>query len=226
MYRSWPCPMPDGTLGEEMLLAFDRTRDVRILIIPPLFEEANKFRHQTFEFMRILDERCIDCMLPDLPGCNESLAPQAGQTLGSWRKAVAAAASHVNATHAIGIRSGCWLMPPDLPGWSYAPVEPARILKGLVRARMIASREVGIEETSESILDNGRSVGLEMGGWHLGAELVREFEAALIAPTPDHIMIEHSEIGGKPLWLSAENTCDLAQAKALADRIGADLETV
>ena len=117
MYATWPCPLPNGRMGEEMVLGFDAARAQRLLVIPPLFDEANKFRHQIFEIMRRIDTREVDCFLPDLPGCNESTADLMQQTLGQWRAAVAAAATHFRATHVLAIRSGGWLVPGDSPGW-------------------------------------------------------------------------------------------------------------
>ena len=30
MYVTWPCPLPDGTSGEEMVLCFDKARELRL----------------------------------------------------------------------------------------------------------------------------------------------------------------------------------------------------
>ena len=51
-----------------------------------MFDEANKLRHFTIELMRRLDTAGIDTFLPDLPGCNESLAPLEAQT--GWQRSV------------------------------------------------------------------------------------------------------------------------------------------
>ena len=145
-------------MGEEMVLGFDAARAQRLLVIPPLFDEANKFRHQIFEIMRRIDTREVDCFLPDLPGCNESTADLTQQTLGQWRAAVAAAAAHFRATHVLAIRSGGWLVPGDIPGWLYAPVKPRQVLRSLLRARIIAAREAGRDETSDGLLEVTRAV--------------------------------------------------------------------
>lgn len=216
MYKGWPCPRPVGGMGEEMALAFDQNRSLRLLVIPPLFEEANKFRHQLFEIMRRMDLRGVDCFLPDLPGCNESTAPVRYQTLAGWRAATEAASNHFRATHILAIRSGAWLAPQILPGWLYAPAKPKQVLRSLIRARTLASKEAGREETGETLLDMARSEGIELAGWELDARLVRELEQAEFAPGPDHVIIEQADIGGKPLWLRAENDDDPEQADALA----------
>ena len=50
MIAAWTAP--DG--GEEYAVAFDRGRARRVLVLPALFDEANKLRHFTVEVMRRL----------------------------------------------------------------------------------------------------------------------------------------------------------------------------
>jgi hypothetical protein len=223
MYTSWPCPTPNGGTVDEMALAFNGKRDARVLVIPPLFDEANKFRHQLLEIMSRLDGRDIDTVCPDLPGCNESLASHSSQTLAGWRRSAAAAAQHFGATHVFAIRSGCWLAPDDLPGWLFAPNRPAQVLRGMLRARTLAAREVGLQETAEGLLEAGRVSGLTLAGWDLGADLIAELESAEFAAHASHRVVEQAEIGGKPLWLRAENDFDPEQADALASLICAEI---
>jgi hypothetical protein len=82
---TWNIMGPEGTTTEELLVAFDRGRTRRLLVCPAWFDEANKLRRFTVEVMRRLDNAGIDSFLPDLPGCNDSLAPAALQTLPGWR---------------------------------------------------------------------------------------------------------------------------------------------
>jgi hypothetical protein len=223
MYTSWPCPTPAGGTGEEMALAFGRQRPSRVLVIPPLFDEANRFRHQILEIMIRLDDRDIDAICPDLPGCNESLAPHADQTLAGWCNAAAAAAEHFGATHVLAIRSGCWLAPEHLPGWLYAPAKPQQVLRAMLRARTIAAREAGRQETADRLLESGQQAGLVLGGWGLGPQLVAELASTTFVPNELSIVVEHEELGGKPLWLRAENDSDPEQAEALAALVAVGL---
>ena len=101
MIAAWPSPS-----GDEYAIAFDRGRAERLLVLPALFDEANKTRHLLIETMRRLDGAGVDGFLPDLPGCNESAAPLATQTLHSWRDAAQAAAAHFAATHVLTVRAG------------------------------------------------------------------------------------------------------------------------
>jgi hypothetical protein len=207
---SWG-PAPDG---EEYALAFDRGRERRVFVLPALFDEANKLRHFTVEVMRRLDAAGIDSFLPDLPGCNESRAPLDAQTLTGWREAAEAAAGHFGATHALTIRGGC-LCAPELPAWRYAPATGASILRAMLRARVIASKEAGIEETRDGLLALGRELGLELAGYRLGAAMIGELEIAEPSGGAALANIAQAELGGPGLWLRAEPDHDPAQADAL-----------
>jgi hypothetical protein len=210
----WPCPTPDGERHDELALVFDGGREHRLLVLPAWFDEANKLRRQTLEVMRRLDLAGIDSMLPDLPGCNESEMPLAVQTLEGWRAAAAAATGHFRATHVLTIRAGALLAPRDLPGWAYAPVDGKRMLRPMLRARTIASREAGRTERSEDLQVLAREHGMELGGWRLGAAMFRDLEAAAL----DHGLTEINQaaLGGSGLWLRAEPDEAPEQADALA----------
>lgn len=216
MISTWNIPAAAGGLpGEEQLLAFDRGRAVRLLVCPAWFDEANRMRRFTVEVMRRLDAGGIDSFLPDLPGCNESLAPTEDQTLAGWRSAMAEAARMLGATHVLAIRAGA-LIAPALPGWHYAPLAGARLLRAMLRARLVADREAGISGTSEHLLASGRSEGLTLGGWSIGAEMLRRLETAEPALAPGQCAIDQAQLGGPGLWLRAEPGEDAAQADALA----------
>ncbi len=136
MIASWPYPHADGKSADEYALVFDRSRDARLLILPPLFEEANKLRHLLVEVMRRLDGAGIGSFLPDLPGCNESLQPLAQQTLASWRGAGVAAVAHFRASHVLAVRASAILPPPPACRAGAMPrhQEPAPCARCCVRA--------------------------------------------------------------------------------------------
>ena len=216
MIAAWPCPD-----GEEYALVFDRSRARRLLVLPALFDEANKLRHFTVEVMRRLDAAGIDTFLPDLPGCNESLAPLEAQTLQGWREAAHAAAVHFGATHGLAIRGGALCAPPELPVWRYAPATGSSILRAMLRARVIANKEAGIDETREALLERSRESGLELAGYRLGAAIIRELELAEPSGGAALANIAQSDLGGAGLWLRAEPDHDPAQAQALAAIVAA-----
>ena len=217
MIFTWNSPgSADGTGAEEQVVGFDRQRSVRVLVLPAWFDEANKLRRFTIEVMRRLDRAGIDAMLPDLPGCNESLAPLAEQTLEGWRDAAAAAAEALGATHVLAIRAGALLAPEGLPGWHYAAQSGPNLLRGMIRARTIAARESGISESSEALLTLGRESGMTLGGWTIGPTMLRALESAEPALGPDQSEITQMMLGGPGLWLRAEPDEDAGQADALA----------
>ncbi len=221
MIATWQAPLSEGKSSEELLVSFDQGRDMRVLILPALFDEANKLRRLTIQLMHQLNSAGVDCFLPDLPGCNESLAPLNDRTLGSWQAAVIAAADQIKATHIFAIRAGALLAPVSLPGWSYAAQSGAKLLRGMIRARTIASREAGREEQSEQLMEIGRSKGLTLAGWTISAAMFRELEAAEPITTPSLTPVAQTDIPGAGLWLRAEPDHDAAQAEALASIIAA-----
>ncbi|MBO9516965.1 MAG: hypothetical protein J7493_02745 [Porphyrobacter sp.] len=202
----------DAHGGEETALVRDRARPLRLLIVPALFDEGNRLRRFTVEVMRRLDRAGIDTMLPDLPGTNESLLGLETQDAGLWREAMQAAARYFAVTHVLGLRGGC-LFTPDLPAFHYAPVKGAQILRGMLRARMLASREAGLEENRDSLTETARREGIMLAGYPFGAALFRELETLESAPAQ---VIAQDRIGGSGLWLRAEPDEDAAQADALA----------
>ncbi len=218
MITGWTTP--DGR--EEYALAFDRSRERRLLVLPAWFDESNKLRHQTVEVVRRLDVAGIDAFLPDLPGCNESESALAIQTLEGWRAAAQCGADHFRATHVFALRAGA-LLAPDLPGLLYAPVAGAQLLRGLLRARMIAAREAGRNESREDLLARGKREGIELGGHRLGAAMIASLEIAEEPNREGRRVIAQGEIGGGSPWLRAEPGFDPAQADALAASIVAHL---
>lgn len=216
MISTWTIPLAEGKTGEELLVSFDRTRTARVLVCPAWFDEANKLRRFTVEVMRRLDSAGIDSFLPDLPGCNDSLAQQAHQTLEGWQAGMQAAAEAVRATHVLAIRAGALLAPDHLPGWHYAPQSGPKLLRGMIRARTIAAREAGREEKAEALLVLGRLEGLVLGGWTLGAAMLRALETAEPALAEGQCEIAQAMVGGPGLWLRAEPDESAGQADALA----------
>ena len=208
---------PDG--AEEYAVTFDRSRSTRLLVLPALFDEGNKLRHFTIEVMRRLDTAGIDTFLPDLPGCNESLAPLEQQSLSRWRAAAAAAGTQFHASHGLSIRGGALCEPADMPCIRYATATGASLQRGLLRARLVSSKEAGVNEDRDTLLSEGRIRGLELAGFRIGAELFRELEQA--EPHSDPVLaVAQSDLGGASLWLRAEPSHSPEQADKLATIIG------
>ncbi|MFV0643112.1 MAG: hypothetical protein ACK5NN_01220 [Sphingomonadaceae bacterium] len=224
-YVHWNCPDIDGGINQEIALCFDRSRKNRLLILPALFDEANKMRRHSVELMRRLDLSGIDCFLPDLPGCNESLSPLRQQSLDSWKDAAGAAARHFAANRILTIRAGALLAPDGLSGWRQNPVSGRNILRSMLRAQVISARENGREVTTENLQQTGRNQGLDLAGWSIGPTMFAQLEAATPADNPLLIDIDQSLLGGSGLWLRAEPDEDPEQTDALAAIIAVSLES-
>lgn len=212
----YPCPLPGGAEASELALVFDRDRERRLLIAPALFDEANRMRRLSVEVMRRLDQAGIDSFLPDLPGCNESPQSLAEVELEDWRMALEAAARHFGASHVLALRGGALLVPPALPGWLHAPARGASLVKTLLRARVLAAREAGREESVDALLALGFEQGLDLAGYSLSGEMLRQLNEAVWTRRASLTLIEQETIGGGGLWLRAEPGEDPAQADALA----------
>jgi hypothetical protein len=216
---AWPCPAS----GEEYALAFDRGRRHRVLVLPAWFDESNKLRRFTADTMRRLDNGGIDSFLPDLPGCNESLASLEHQTLESWRAAADVAARHFSATHVLAIRAAALIVPHSLPGWRYGPVGGNTQLRTLLRAQVLSSRETGRAEDRDALLARGRQHGLDLAGHRLGAQMIAGLAEATLPAAARLRDIVQTELSGAALWLRAEPDHDPAQAERLAAIVSAEL---
>ena len=221
MNATWTCPGPAGAT-DELAVCFDRDRKHRVLIVPPLFEEMNRTRRFLVDTMRRLDIAGIDSFLPDLPGCNESTQPFEGQSLYAWRLAMAQAARHFRVTHVLAVRGGALIFPNALRGWVLEPVSGASVLRQLLRARIVSSREAGTTETTSSLLETGRNEGLELAGYRCGAALIAALESAVPVDEGQR-EIRQSALGGGGLWLRSEPGEDPRQADALAALIAAEV---
>ncbi len=213
---SYPCPLAGGAAASEYALIFDQSRDRRILIAPALFDEGHKLRRFTVEVMRRLDGAGIDSFLPDLPGLNESEQELAQIEPEDWRMALDAAARHFGATHVLGIRGGGLVLPDKLGGWHYAPVKGVSLRKTLLRARILVAREAGRDEQLDTLLEQGLALGLDLAGYSLSGEMLRQLGDLAPGKQSGISAIEHEMLSGGALWLRAEPDEDSAQADALA----------
>lgn len=122
--------------GEEAALTFQASGPVRLLVLQPLFEEANRTRHMIVSAMRRLAAAGIGTTLPDLPGMGESLTPLADVTFDAWRDAARAAATAFDATATLAFRGGALIDDAAAlaHGWRLTPENGARIVRDLERA--------------------------------------------------------------------------------------------
>lgn len=191
----------------------------RILIIPPLFDEANRCRRMLVQAMRGLADRGIDSVLIDLPGCHESPALLEVQSLSTWRAAVSAAAAQLGATHSAALRGGALIDvgAARLPHWRLAPAKGSGLLKTLIRTRIAGDREGGKTTYEAGLIEAAKAAPIELAGNLLGPAMVAELAQA--EPAAAHQLIERAlghDISGTPIWLRAEPQEDPALSKAIA----------
>ena len=223
MISTWPCPQADGSAHDELAVLSDRGRSWRLLILPALFDESNKLRRLTVDIMQRLDAAGVDSMLPDLPGCNESLHPLEQQTLSIWRAAAQAAANHFTATHVLTIRAGALLAPAGLPGWHYAPVSGSTVLRPLLRGARVHAREAGHDTTIANLQEQGRTQGIDLAGYSIGSTLFCDLEEAEFVQSPDAQIITQESLGEAGLWLRAEPDMSALQSESIAEIISKEM---
>lgn len=171
--------------------------------------------------MRALARQDIASILPDLPGCGESRAPLAGQSLSIWRGAIAAAAQEFGATHIFSVRGGCLIDDAArLPIMRLAPALGASILKAMVRARISGDKDAGIMTRAEGLERDVENGPILLAGHPIGAALWHDLSRALPADLPG--LVHDFRPGGDKswaLWLRAEPQYDAEIAAMLADEI-------
>jgi len=217
---------------DEYALSIAQGRDPRVLIVPPLFDEANRMRRVLVETMRRLDALGVDSLLPDLPGTNESLKPLPECDLATWRAALsAAAAAHGGFSHVAAFRGGALI--DHVAGaraiWRLAPVSGADLLRRMLRTKIAADREMGHEQDSAALLAEARRSGLALAGHALSAAMIQGLETArpeAVLPVRTVALqsggkAANALIPGSPLWLRAEPGDDPELAAAIARDIAA-----
>jgi hypothetical protein len=207
--------------GHEQCLCFgpdDAER--RILILPPLFDEMNRTRHTLVQAMRVLAVRSIASCLPDYPGCNESNAALAQQSINSWRGAIVSAANSFGVTHIFSVRGGGLLDDaPGLPVIRLASVKGASLVKILVRTQIASDKESGIPTTADGLAQQALSGTVTLAGNVLSAQLWSDLDSAL--PAQSHMISEMhlADVQGSALWLRAEPGYNADMSAALAEAL-------
>lgn len=182
----------------------------QILVLQPLFDEANRCRRTITLMMRALAGHGLGTTLPDLPGLGESLVRLDNIRLDDWHDAVSSHVQEIRPVAIAAFRGGALLdgVPGIEANWRFAPETGARIIRDLERTRLTSA-------SSESDL---------LGGHKLSPPFI---EALRTADLPAHerlrtVRLENDaadadlKLPGTPLWRRAEPGEDAALAKALA----------
>jgi hypothetical protein len=210
-----------GGLPEQLLCFGEENSARRLLIIPPLFDEMNRVRRVLVTAMRALGAQGVSCLLPDLPGTNESQAALSAQSLDSWKASMVAVAQRMKATHIASIRGGTLLdgLCPELPHWRLAPVSGGSLLKTMLRTRIAGDKEAGVTTSMDDLMLVAQSAPLALAGSQLGPSMVAQLVTAEPAPLPRLRSLTLGEgpdqLVGSALWLRTEPQDDPDMAMAL-----------
>lgn len=193
-----------------------------VLILPPLFEEANRLRRTLVLTMRALADAGIASLLPDLSGQNESLVATEAATLSLWSEEAAALATREAIALVASFRGSC-LIDGQIaaPHWRCAPVAGGSLLKAMLRSRIAADAENGVRSDSAQLLEQAQTAPLSLAGNLLSPQMIAELgnaEPCAVTPLRTVKIGSASEdaIAGTPLWLRAEPGEDGDMARALA----------
>lgn len=197
-----------------------------VLIVPPLFDEANRLRRTLVLAMRALAADGFAAVLPDLPGQNESLVSVDAADLTQWQDALAMVAEGIDGPVVVASVRGGTLIDHRAKAagwWRLAPVGGASLLRTMMRARVAADREAGIESSLDGLQEAAKSAPLLLAGNALSPAMVAQLGSAEAQPVDPlrTVGLGAGGIAGTPLWLRAEPGEDAAMASAIAADIAA-----
>jgi len=197
-----------------------------VLIVPPLFEEANRMRRTLVLAMRALAAEGFATLLPDLPGQNESLVSLVEVDLDRWQDELAEHAARIEGPVIVASVRGGALIDHRVQAaarWRLAPVGGASLLRTLLRARVSADREAGITSSLEALQDDAKTAPLLLAGNHLSPAMIAQLATSepQAVESLRSVALGADGITGTPLWLRAEPGEDAAMAGAIAADIAA-----
>lgn len=190
-------------------LQFGVQHPLQILVIEPLFEEANRCRRLIAQFMRALDTQGVGSAIATLPGCGESVTLIEGVAFADWTKAVADTVNFGGFQAIASFRGGALLESgASIPVWRFAPETGARMARDLERTRLAGTSNL-------------------YAGHRLSDTFLADLRAANPPPQSrlrtvrlDSDAAEaDAKIVGTPLWRRAEPDENPAMSHALAEDI-------
>ena len=210
----------DWAGGREAMLRFGPDSGPVVVAAMPLLEEWNRTRAFVVTLLRMLAERGIASVLPDLPGHGESLAPLAD--LDRLQDAMAAAARSVGRpTVALGVRSGALLdgRASHCARWHLAPTSGADLCRDLGRVSRAGG---GRSELEGPVTIAGTDLSASFLSSLIGAEPANDARVIRLATDPRSA---DRHVEGVALWRRAEPGNDAGLAVVLADDIRGWIDT-
>lgn len=199
--------------ADESILRHGAGLPITLLIIPALFEEANRMRRFTVSVMRNLASVGIGTILPDLPGTGDSLANVVDVTLSGWHDAVSLFTA--KSFGSVAIRGGALLDGAAKHRWRLAPESGEKLLRDMVRATAFSAGKSANELDQQVRAAPTRLVG------HL-------MSPALYNALHDAVPVEGAyttSVDGPKLWRAAEPSDDPEYARLIAQDIAAWTKT-
>lgn len=212
----------DAPTGREAILRHGPRDAPPLLILPPLFEEANRTRAFLVAVMRCLGDAGVATALPDLPGCNDSPVPTVNARFETWSAAVTQLAATLRPRAVASLRSGALLdrFAGDLPRWRLAPESGARCLRDMARSTAMGR---GVKP---GVIEAGaRTEPTRLAGNLVHPDLYAALQAAAVegearvVRLTDDVTDADTRVAGAPLWRRAEPGND----PVLVDGVVADL---
>lgn len=215
---------------EEYCLQAGSEHKIQILLIPPLFDEMNRMRRMIVDAMRLLADRNIGVVLPDLPGTNESLYPQQEAHLNIWRDALSSSLeAHQECAFVASMRGGCLIdnFSDHLPKWRLTPAKGKSLLRTMMRTRIGSDKESGITTTMANLTEQAQTESIELAGNLISPEMFvqlqeTDFKTSNLLRTARLESDSQSadiKLAGNPLWLRAEPDADPALSQSIAEDI-------
>lgn len=210
--------------GREGVLRMGPESGPTLLILPPLFEEANRMRRILVQVMRGLSEGGIGSALPDLPGTNDSLVATVDARFENWGAAVAALADTLpRPLLTVAVRGGALLdgFAQADARWRLAPESGKRLLRDMIRATALTGGvKAGELETQ------ARTAPTRLAGNLIHPELFIALDAAQAEAVEARVAVIGETLGesdvtfdGSPPWRRAEPEDDTALVRAMVDDI-------
>ncbi|USI72114.1 hypothetical protein [Sphingomonas morindae] len=199
-------------LGAAFVLHYGDPAAPPLILLQPLFEEANRCRALLAGLARALAQDGFGLWLPDLPGTGES--PAALDRIGwaDWQALCAALAAHVAASsgrppRTVALRGGALLDGIGVARWRLSPADGAALLRDRARAARLGDG-AGEDHPLAPTLAAPLAAATPQG-------------AARTARLRDDPAPADVRLAGAPLWRRAEPAADADLLAAMAEDIRA-----
>ena len=216
------------------MLRFGPDHGPVVIAAPALFEEGNRTRAFLVRILRLLADRGVASVLPDMPGQGESSTPTESATLFDWRNAFEAVIEKLwherPVAGAVTIRGGAIVDTFGfLPArWQLAPIDGSDVLRELWRVRQASDRAMRGAYDPDWIFAAEEPV--EIAGNRLNLDLLTSLTCASPFTAEEGVPLRvvrldtdprpaDLKLPGRPLWRASEPDVDEPLAVALADDI-------